>query len=131
MNDSSRWIDLAKEDEEMAELAFKAKLYNQVCFHCQQGAEKLLKAFLLKKKGKFPKIHSLTELLILASGVDKNLIRLKNDCLYLDQFYVPTRYPDAPLGSLPDGQPGREDAKKALEILAKIMELVTKRLAEK
>lgn len=130
MSDSQRWIDLAKEDEKIAELALKAKLYNQVCFHCQQGAEKLLKAFLLKKKGKFPKIHSLTELLILASGVDKDLMRLKNDCLYLDQFYVPTRYPDAPLGSLPEGQPNKEDAKKALEILAKIMKLATKELSK-
>ena len=122
MSDSSRWIDLAKEDEKMAELALKAKLYNQVCFHCQQGAEKLFKALLLKEKGKFPKIHSLTELLILASGVDKNLIRLKNDCLYLDQFYVPTRYPDAPLGSLLEGQPNKEDAKEAMEILNRISE---------
>ena len=130
MSDSSRWIDLAKEDEKMAELALKAKLYNQVCFHCQQGAEKLLKAFLLKKKGKFPKIHSLTELLILASGVDKNLMRLKNDCLYLDQFYVPTRYPDAPLENLPEGAPNEQDAKKAMNIVRKIDEVITKELSE-
>lgn len=130
MSDSQRWIDLAKEDEKMAELALKAKLYNQVCFHCQQGAEKLLKAFLLKKKGKFPKIHSLTELLILASGVDKNLMRLKNDCLYLDQFYVPTRYPDAPLGNLPEGAPNEQDAKKAMNIVRKIDEVITKELSE-
>lgn len=130
MSDSRRWIDLAKEDEKMAELALKAKLYNQVCFHCQQGAEKLFKAFLLKKKGKFPKIHSLTELLILASGVDKDLTRLKNDCLYLDQFYVPTRYPDAPLGNLPEGEPQEKDGEKAMEILAKLINLLTKKLPE-
>ena|SRR3989338_368838 len=128
MSDSQRWIDLATEDEMMAELTLKAKLYNQVCFHSQQAAEKLFKAFLLEKKGKFPKIHSLTELLVLASGVDKDLMRLKNDCLYLDQFYVPTRYPDAPLGNLPEGQPNKEDAKKATEILTKIMKLITGKL---
>jgi HEPN domain-containing protein len=130
MSDSSRWIELALEDEQMAELAYKAVLYNQACFHSQQGGEKCLKALLLHTEGKFPKTHSLTELLMLASLKDKNVLTLKNDCLYLDQFYVPTRYPDAPLGSLPEGQPNKEDAKKALQVLSRIMKLITKNLAE-
>lgn len=67
MDDTSRWIKLAMEDKEMAELAYSARLYNQACFHSQQGAEKCLKAHLLEKDGKFPKTHSLTELLMLAS----------------------------------------------------------------
>lgn len=124
MSDSRRWIELALEDEKMAELAHKEKLYNQVCFHCQQGAEKFLKAFLLEKDGRFPKIHSLTELLVLASSRDQDLINLKNDCLYLDQFYVPTRYPDAPLGNLPEGSPDQKDAKKSINILEQIKEVI-------
>lgn len=128
MSDSSRWIKLAMEDKKMAELAYNARLYNQACFHSQQGAEKYLKALLLAKDGKFPKTHSLTELLMLASLKDEILASLKNDCLYLDQFYVPTRYPDAPLGSLPEGAPQKEDAKKAMEILAWIMEVINAKL---
>lgn len=131
MSNSSRWILLATEDNKMAELAYNARLYNQACFHSQQGAEKYLKAFLLEKDRTFPKIHSLTELLMLASLKDKRLLSLKNDCLYLDQFYVPTRYPDAPLGSLPEGAPKKEDAKKAMRILTKIMKLINKTLSEK
>ena len=130
MSDSSRWIELALEDEKMAELAYKARLYNQTCFHSQQGGEKCLKALLLHKEGKFPKTHSLTELLMLASLKDESLLRLKDDCLYLDQFYVPTRYPDAPLGSLPEGQPNNDDAKKDLQILTGFMKLITKKLSE-
>jgi HEPN domain-containing protein len=130
MSDSSRWVELALEDEQMAELAYKAGLYNQACFHSQQGGEKCLKALLLQTEGKFPKTHSLTELLLLASLKDENLLKLKNDCLYLDQFYVPTRYPDAPLGNLPEGQPNKEDAKKALQVLTRIVKLITKKLAE-
>ncbi len=128
MSDSSRWIELAMEDKKMAELAYDAHLYNQACFHSQQGAEKYLKALLLEKDGKFPKTHSLTELLMLASLKDTSLLSLKNNCLYLDQFYVPTRYPDAPLGSLPEGAPKEEDAKKAMGILAQIIELISKKL---
>ena len=65
---------------------------------------------------------------MLASVNEKDLLQLKDDCLYLDQFYVPTRYPDAPLGSLPEGEPKREDAKKAMEILQRIMSLIVKRV---
>ena len=128
MSDSRRWIELAVEDEKMAELAYKARLYNQACFHSQQAGEKCLKALLLHTEGKFPKTHSLIELLMLVSLKDESLLELKDDCLYLDQFYVPTRYPDAPLGNLPEGQPNKEDAKKATEILTKIMKLITRKL---
>lgn len=128
MSDSKRWIELAVEDEKMAELAYKARLYNQACFHSQQGGEKCLKALLLHTEGKFPKTHSLIGLLMLVSLKDESLLELKDDCLYLDQFYVPTRYPDAPLGNLPEGQPNKEDAEKATEILTKIMKLITRKL---
>ena len=112
----------------MAELAYKARLYNQACFHSQQAGEKCLKALLLHTEGKFPKTQSLIELLMLVSLKDESLLELKDDCLYLDQFYVPTRYPDAPLGNLPEGQPNKEDAKKVTEILTKIMKLITRKL---
>lgn len=34
----------------------------------------------------------------------------------MDQFYIPTRYPDALAGSLPEGLPDKGDARKALDI---------------
>jgi len=128
MSDSNRWVELALEDEKMAKLAYGEKLYNQVCFHCQQGAEKFLKAFLFEKEGKFPKVHSLLELLGLAGYLDQSLNVLRNDCLYLDQFYVPTRYPDAPLGNLAQGTPNRDDAKKAMDSFKQIKATITQKL---
>ncbi|MBI4528085.1 MAG: HEPN domain-containing protein [Deltaproteobacteria bacterium] len=128
MDDSSRWVDLALEDEKMAELAYREKLYNQVCFHCQQGAEKLLKAFLVEKDGRFPKVHSLLELLGVASYLDQKLNALRNDCLYLDQFYVSTRYPDAPLGNLAQGAPNEDDAKRAIDSFKQIKATITQKL---
>jgi ABC-type Fe3+ transport system substrate-binding protein/HEPN domain-containing protein len=118
MSDSRRWIELALEDEKMAELAYREKLYNQVCFHCQQAGEKLLKAFLVEKEGRFPKVHSLLELLGLASYLDQSLNVLTKDSLYLDQFYVPTRYPDAPLGNLAQGAPDPPSARTGWAIRA-------------
>ena len=67
---------------------------------------------------------------MLASLKDESLLSLKDESLYLDQFYVPTRYPDAPLGSLPEGEPKKADAKRAMGILDQIMELVTKKLSK-
>ena len=41
---------------------------------------------------------------------------------------IPTRYPDAIPGMLPEGLPQKKDAEEALETLRKIMDFVKKRL---
>jgi len=43
------WFQAAHEDCLMAQKAMEIKLYRQVCFHCQQCAEKGLKAVILEK----------------------------------------------------------------------------------
>jgi HEPN domain-containing protein len=40
--ESERWSQFAREDFQVAELAFEASIYNQVCFHSQQCAEKAI-----------------------------------------------------------------------------------------
>ncbi len=42
--ESERWLQFAAEDLQMAELAMREAIYNQVCFHSQQCAEKAIKA---------------------------------------------------------------------------------------
>ena len=39
----------------------------------------------------------------------------------MDQFYIPTRYPDALPGSFPEGLPGKEDAEEALLLARQVM----------
>ena len=41
---------------------------------------------------------------------------LRQDLLLLDRFYIPTRYPDALPGTLPQGAPSQEDAQEALDL---------------
>ncbi|MEI7451009.1 MAG: HEPN domain-containing protein [Desulfomonile sp.] len=48
-----RWLTFARQDMQMAELALKEKIYNQVCFHSLQCVEKILKG-LLANQGKTP-----------------------------------------------------------------------------
>ncbi|HDL85855.1 MAG TPA: HEPN domain-containing protein [Candidatus Acetothermia bacterium] len=110
---ASRWLAFAKEDLQMAQLAMKERLYNQACFHTQQGAEKALKA-LIAERGKLPpKTHKLIDLISILCMPE--LEELRRDLLLLDRFYLPTRYPDALPGILAEALPTQEDAKVALE----------------
>ncbi len=52
-----------------------------------------------------------------------------DDCIALDIFYQPTRYPEAPTGSLPEGMPNREQAEDTLRKARSIFDFVQQRLA--
>ena len=49
-------------------------------------------------------------------------------CTKLDDYYIPTRYPDALPGSLPQSLPERKDAEEALYVLKDIISFVKERL---
>lgn len=121
---NNSWFEFAKQDLKMAEIALIEKLYNQVCFHCQQAAEKFLKGYLMNQNKEVPKIHFLDELLNLCICLDKGFEALREYCSELEDYYIPTRYPDALPGILPEGLPDEKDAQEALEFLRKIMDFV-------
>lgn len=124
----NKWLEFAKEDLKTAEITFQAELYNQVCFHSQQCAEKALKANLESRGKAIPKIHFLDELLNLCAEADKAFENLKDHCSKLDDYYIPTRYPEALPGMLPEGLPNKDDAREALAFAKEIMEFVKKRI---
>ncbi len=64
------WIEFAREDLVVAEFALEKGIYNQACFHAQQGIEKALKAFLRHQQGSVPKIHGLSELVAICRSLD-------------------------------------------------------------
>ncbi len=118
------FLMFAEEDLKSARVLLKEEIFNQVCFHSQQVAEKSLKSFIKFKKRISPKTHSLLELLNICSQYDKRFSALLDICKFLDKFYIPTRYPDAIVGSLPEGLPSKKDAEKALEIAESIYNFV-------
>ena len=63
------------------------------CFHCQQAVEKTLKAFLVWKRVRFEKVHSLTYLLdrCEAEGLEFTSVRARIETLA--PFAVEIRYP--------------------------------------
>ena len=93
-----RWLRQAENDLLYARLGLREGFSAQVCFLCQQIAEKALKSVHYGKLAKrIVYGHSLVEL-AQELGVGSDLHR---DLALLDQYYIPTRYPNG----LPGGAP--------------------------
>lgn len=123
MNETAkRWLIFAEDDLKMAKLALTAEIYNQVCFHARQCAEKALKALSAEQGGAPPKTHKLIDLL--SSIRNPQIAALRQALQLLDRFYMTTRYPDTLPGSLPEGLPIEADAQSALQTAQRVIEVV-------
>jgi HEPN domain-containing protein len=118
--ESERWLRFAKEDLRMAELALQDGINNQVCFHAQQGAEKAIKGLLAFQGVTPPRTHRIADLVSLVKYNPFDL-----EVQLLDRFYIPTRYPDALPGVLPEGLPERHDAEQALNTARQVLATAT------
>ncbi len=93
---TAEWVQKAEDDFIVAQKMFRARkhpVYDAVCFHAQQCAEKYLKAYLQEHDRGVPKIHKLLELLKLCKEVDTTLEILLPDLKELERFSVDVRYP--------------------------------------
>jgi HEPN domain-containing protein len=96
MNKLTReWVRKAEADLVMAELANKAsiRVHDAVCFHCQQCAEKYLKALLQELGLPVPRIHELLDLLSDLQPHHPSLSSLRRGLDFLTPFAVAIRYP--------------------------------------
>jgi HEPN domain-containing protein/predicted nucleotidyltransferase len=113
--EAQRWLTFAEQDLHMAALALGAEIFNQTCFHAQQCVEKCLKACLTAAGELVPRTHLIADLVQqLSAPAQAAIAGLEEAFLALDQFYIPTRYPDALPGSLPEGLPQQSHADMAL-----------------
>jgi HEPN domain-containing protein len=64
-----------------------------MCFHCQQAAEKYLKALLQEQGVPVPRTHDLGDLLDLLLPYDAALRPLRRGLVFLTQFAVDYQYP--------------------------------------
>ena len=89
------WIDKAEDDYRTAECLAQAKerLYDQICFHCQQSAEKYLKALLEEAQLSIEKTHELERLLHQLLPYHASLRPLRRGLIFLTNFSVSIRYP--------------------------------------
>lgn len=110
----NKWIDIALDDIDSAKIMLREKKYNNVCYFSHQAAEKGLKGYLEDNKINPPRIHDLIELVKKCQNIDNQFSKFLQQARILNQFYIPTRYPVAPIGITPMGMPDKSLAKKAL-----------------
>lgn len=122
---AKRWISFARDDLKIIDDIIKEDVYHLACFHAQQSAEKSLKGFIVFTKRSLKKTHSLIELLNEAVKINKDCDRFRDYCLILDRYYIPTRYPDAWPGSLPEGLPDKERAIEAFRYAQEIFDFIS------
>lgn len=92
-----------------------------ICYHCQQSAEKILKAFLIKNDLIPSRTHDLNLLVNECTKLDDSISVLKKECNRLNDFGVSTRYPNNLDLILEDAKIALKDAEKIKEyILSKI-----------
>jgi len=91
------WLKFAQDDFDAANflLNFHPLKLEIICFHCQQSAEKDLKAFLISRKVDFPKIHDLKELCTLCEENNNSFDDIKKECIRLTKYATQPRYPFA------------------------------------
>jgi len=107
---TKEWIKKAEQDFSIAQILMRGRkkdVYDGLCFHCQQCIEKYLKAYLTFKNEKFPRVHDLGELLILASKLDGSFELIRDIILPLSKYAVLNRYPGE--------EAHRDEAKAAFE----------------
>ena len=91
------WLRKADDDLRSAQvdLAADPPLIEDALFHCQQAAEKAMKAFLTAHDTAFRKTHDLDELAAACEGIDASLRGALDPARDLTVFAWAFRYPGA------------------------------------
>ena len=117
------WVNYSEKDYIAAQFLMTAANppIEIICYHCQQSAEKLLKAFLIKNDIIPSRTHDLNLLVNECNKIENAISILKKECNRLNDFGVNTRYPNNMELELEDAKIALKDAEKIKEfILSKI-----------
>jgi HEPN domain-containing protein len=89
------WLHKANSDLIAAQILIEhsALALGPAAFHCQQTAEKVLKAYLIFKTVSFDRVHNLVYLLDLCETVEPSLAVLREAAERLTPYAVEVRYP--------------------------------------
>lgn len=93
MLDHEAWLRIAKEDLMVAKVLLREEFFSTVTYHCQQAAEKSLKAYLVFKDQPVLKTHDLTKLIELCMEKDREFEKIYTYARYLNPFSTKFRYP--------------------------------------
>ena len=127
--DALRWLRQAERDLGDAEYNLAGDRYSLACFLCQQAAEKALTAFLYARGAEQVFGHSVADLGTECGHFDEAFHALRPRAAPLDQYYVPTRYPNSLPGGIPADAFDESDARRALRLAQEVLQLVRTKLA--
>ncbi|NCA76705.1 MAG: HEPN domain-containing protein [Alphaproteobacteria bacterium] len=117
-----QWLSKANEDLLVVHQLINADsiALGVIGFHCQQAAEKFLKAFLIYHDIEPPRTHNLEFLLELCAEIEKKFSEV--DSLNLTDYGVQARYPGDYL------VPCRNELNEFIRIVEHIRELVNQKI---
>ena len=125
------WFEHARLDLAAAiYLVGDGRFGNIVAYHCQQCAEKSLKALLEEKSAAIPRSHSIIHLLqpvhehypAFTPGIDELELAV------LDDIYTDSRYPGSK-GMLPTGVPTHDEARQFIRLAETLLGAAEKTVA--
>jgi HEPN domain-containing protein len=92
----NEWLEIAYQDYNSAKFLYDKmipKPLEIICYHCQQAAEKSLKAYLCAIGADFPKTHEVKRLCDICATNDNTFSELFSDCEEIEVYATETRYP--------------------------------------
>ena len=121
---AKQWVAKAANDLLNADNNLKSEIipFDTVCFHCQQAAEKFLKAFLVGKGQPYPITHDLLLILEKILPLNGDAENLRDTLAILMPYAVEIRYPDDWY------MPSKEDAGEAMDAVNKVKQWLQKAL---
>ena len=124
--EAERWFRTAEDDLNFARLALEAGFPHKACFNAQQAGEMALKAVAYGLGERVVLGHSLAELVTRYSDRAQGLADLAGDAGLLDQYYVPTRYPNGLPGGVPSESYGEAQAVSAIAAAERILRFASR-----
>ncbi len=120
--DTKAWLIKAANDLRGVSVDLDASppLFEDALFHCQQAAEKSLKAFLTFHNAPFRKTHNIEELGEECLRIDPSLLDMIDEAVPLTEFAWRYRYPGEPTSpTLDECESAEATARKLLDAILK------------
>ena len=120
--DYTKWVERAGQDLRLIEVIYKEGLEgleDSFCYMCQQAAEKLLKAFIVKNEKSVPRSHDLLYLLRLCKEYNEEVLTLTDALTALNEYSISARYP-----SDFDDNRTEEEAKEAYNFIIEVKNVI-------
>ena len=123
--DATAWLAKARQDLRRIEILLAAAPADVegALFHCQQAAEKAMKAFLTWHDVRFRRIHDLEEVGRQCVEVDSTLGSLMDRAWTLSEYASRFRYPGAPY------EPSMEEGQAAWALAREVTDAVHTRIS--